>query len=1164
MHRSRIPSPARSEGSKVTPRRHRFRASRSVCSPARSDVSVKLSSIVQMRAMQSPAVSPLRTRRSILSDNTDIEVPGRQSWWKRLEDNSRDVMEVLETKTTDQPENIEEFIEADFKSQENDYTVDLPESSDGESINSIILPQRKFFSQKQTQSNKLFNKIIENRENLTHRKSKANTDNTIFVGKKSFFSKDTVERRSRPTFPPGLLNMTDKTLVNKTQDITKHEQVRNLLGNRAGTKRKNMFADFIMSESEEEIPDIQPNVLGFTKSKQPQRKMSSQGIRNSPRSNETDLEFDEWQQLPSSTMVDNEFGDIESSPVKRPRLSKPDSVIEEVRGNVRNKIDKTKLTLIMSHNLDDNDFNESDKRVPKKTHEKTLTQIPDTDARPFTEVIQVDSDDENNFTLRYDNDKNMQNDEIDVTVKELEKNNTNTSKNSNTTVTNEKVLKTRSSLKEKSVNKSITVELRDAIDGTKTINIDQDKNVSWKILKTHKEQHAVINTKEDLVEKDASNINTSAPTTHKDDRKINIEKENISINKEKTTCETEVNKHTTINTPQGEAILEIDQNDEVLQDKEMSKNIDNSLNEVKIQQDKNKIVENVDNQITDDINNIDPNKEKTLTHISQEENNDMQNVEDAKLKETVQETRNSTINTSNREENRERTKNREKVDNISIKEINDKTKEICKEAQEIAIPSVNEDIDQADEHNKEKETVNVEENNPAYNETINKSLASEKQATFNENLSNEAIHQEENITEDNEMSNKSLSEKQASLNENILTDDEQNVTEDNDMINESKEKTNQMTSVDESNMTEDKDNDNQEDGAEESEQNETDQAGVSSMDVNNETDDENPKESDEDSDGDDADENEITEENAEIGDELEISSINKSNEEQNESDEGISDRIGMPSMNIDSDEDNENNEDMSAEQEINDSNAKTDNQVTFSKGRIYLTNVTGESTHSYAEAADSEPEETQSRLALEEYLMKIKNDNIEKRRKVEEEVRNSLKTTSREPFNNFKAPARVKPIKTQQRNNVQQKTKSKKMPSLLNIENLPPELLDDMKYKPPRRYQPKNAAWITKRLYKYLETKLEPKYDYKARVKAESVVELLYEFSKEVRRQHVAAPPAVRALRQRLARLGLLATHYDFYTFMHDFMPREIRVKVVPDVVNEIPLPRNGVFSNIL
>lgn len=78
MHRSRIPSPARSEGAKVTPRRHRFRASRSVCSPARSDVSVKLSSIVQMRAMQSPALSPLKTRRSILSDNTDIEVPGRK------------------------------------------------------------------------------------------------------------------------------------------------------------------------------------------------------------------------------------------------------------------------------------------------------------------------------------------------------------------------------------------------------------------------------------------------------------------------------------------------------------------------------------------------------------------------------------------------------------------------------------------------------------------------------------------------------------------------------------------------------------------------------------------------------------------------------------------------------------------------------------------------------------------------------------------------------------------------------------------------------------------------------------------------------------------------------------------------------------------------------
>ncbi|XP_013172528.1 PREDICTED: protein PFC0760c-like [Papilio xuthus] len=1186
MHRSKIPSPARSEGAKVTPRRHRFRSSRSVSSPARSDVSVKLSSIVQMHAMQSPVQSPLRTRRSVLSDNTDIEVPARQSWWKRLEDNSRDVMDVFESKTTEQTEHIEEYIEADLKSQDNDYTVDLPESSDGESINSIVLPQRKFFSQKQTQSNKLFNKIIENRENLTHRKSKANTDNTIFVGKKNFFNKDTEVRRSRPAFPPGLLNMTDKT-INKTHDITKHEQVRNLLGNRAGTKRKNMFADFIMSESEEEIPDIQPNVFGFAKSKQPQRKMSSQGTRNtSPRSNETDLEFEDWQHLPSSTMVDNEFGNTESSPVKRLRLSKPDSIIEEVRGNARNKLDKTKLTLIMSHGLeDDNEFNESDKkRDPKNAHEKKLTQIPETEtATPFiAEIIEVESDDEHNFTLRYDNDdKNMQADEMDVTVKELEKNNSNTNKNINATVTTDNVLKSPVKDNEPNANKSGTVEVRDVIDRSKTINQEQDKNVSWKVLKTHREQHAAITTNEDLLEKDVNKvINTSMSASNENEAfdeivnpEIYIERRNSSVVKEKTNSETQI-IHTSNDIPKGDAAKERKQNDDVLE--KVKSKTKEDLKQVEAQQGRNISVENMNEQMELDgnIKHVD----KDLNKVTEEENHNVhkndetdeekRHVEDAvyeSRKETPIEVKTKTICEENPGTVEEQ---REENDNVSANaEMIELANECDKETQQMAKHSVDGNIDLANKDKGDDINENIEvdedERNLGLNETINKSLNSVKQGSLNENI----------LIDDEESKQ----------------DDEDNITEDNE-TNKSNEESNNIA-VDENNITEDEDNDEEnevddEDNAEESEeQNESNtQAGVSSMDANIESDDEqNPKDSDEeDNDENDAEENEITEENdEEIDNELGISSINKSsetendanddeeNEEENESDEGISDRIGMPSMNIETDdEDNQNNEEINIEQEIdNDNNSTSDNQVTFSKGRIYLTNVTGESTHSYAEeAADSDPEELQTRrLALEEYLMKIKNDNIEKRRKMEEEVRNSLKTASREPFNNFKAPARPRPRKPQQRSDVpQQTTKAKKITSLLNIENLPPELLEDMKYKPPRRYQPKSAAWITKRLYKYLETKLEPKYDYKARVKAEKVVEALYEFSKEVRRQRVAAPHAVDLIKLQLARAGLVTTHYDFYNFLHEFMPREIRVKVVPDVVNEIPLPRNGVFSDIV
>lgn len=58
---------------------------------------------------------------------------------------------------------------------------------------------------------------------------------------------------------------------------------------------------------------------------------------------------------------------------------------------------------------------------------------------------------------------------------------------------------------------------------------------------------------------------------------------------------------------------------------------------------------------------------------------------------------------------------------------------------------------------------------------------------------------------------------------------------------------------------------------------------------------------------------------------------------------------------------------------------------------------------------------------------------------------------------------------------VQNKNKVREMKSSMPLGDLPPELLEDMKYKPPKRYQPKNASWTTKRLYKYLEDKLEPK-----------------------------------------------------------------------------------------
>lgn len=70
------------------------------------------------------------------------------------------------------------------------------------------------------------------------------------------------------------------------------------------------------------------------------------------------------------------------------------------------------------------------------------------------------------------------------------------------------------------------------------------------------------------------------------------------------------------------------------------------------------------------------------------------------------------------------------------------------------------------------------------------------------------------------------------------------------------------------------------------------------------------------------------------------------------------------------------------------------------------------------------------------------------------------------------------------------------------------------------------------------------RYDYKARVRAEKLVETIYHFTKEVKKHEVAPNDAVDVLKHEMARLDIVKTHFDFYQFFHDFMPREIRVKV--------------------
>lgn len=79
MPKSRLPSPARSQGDPVTSRRYKPRGTRSVGSPARSTASGRLSTVIdQFKEMHkdSYALSPLN--KTVLNDDTDIEQPRRE------------------------------------------------------------------------------------------------------------------------------------------------------------------------------------------------------------------------------------------------------------------------------------------------------------------------------------------------------------------------------------------------------------------------------------------------------------------------------------------------------------------------------------------------------------------------------------------------------------------------------------------------------------------------------------------------------------------------------------------------------------------------------------------------------------------------------------------------------------------------------------------------------------------------------------------------------------------------------------------------------------------------------------------------------------------------------------------------------------------------------
>lgn len=150
--------------------------------------------------------------------------------------------------------------------------------SDTSQVHSINIPHRRLFTQNNNvpQSINLFDKqYIASPQNASTEPDDINLE--VNVPPTNLFNND--RKRTRPIFPTDLLNISN---LNKTKDATVEaaNKPRTLFGNR-GPARKNMFTDFIASESEAEISEIHPESESTRNSMGTEINPESESTRNS-------------------------------------------------------------------------------------------------------------------------------------------------------------------------------------------------------------------------------------------------------------------------------------------------------------------------------------------------------------------------------------------------------------------------------------------------------------------------------------------------------------------------------------------------------------------------------------------------------------------------------------------------------------------------------------------------------------------------------------------------------------------------------------------------------------------------------------------------------------------------------------------------------------------
>lgn len=217
----------------------------------------------------------------------------------------------------------------------------MTESSASASVSSIVVLHKKLFTQTENPSQNIYRKVFGagTRDTLSQLNNTNIVDKTAKVAPRNLF--DRGPKRSRPVFPAALLNTSpNKTVANKTKDEAELKAPsKRLFGHFPDANKKNVFANFIMSESEDDTSEVHAKMFAFAQNKKPVRhsRSMSRGVREpSPTSSVTnaDLDMDDWQMLPSSTMVEQqlEANMATSTPAKqiRTRLNKLSEIMNPV------------------------------------------------------------------------------------------------------------------------------------------------------------------------------------------------------------------------------------------------------------------------------------------------------------------------------------------------------------------------------------------------------------------------------------------------------------------------------------------------------------------------------------------------------------------------------------------------------------------------------------------------------------------------------------------------------------------------------------------------------------------------------------------------------------------------------------------------------------------